>query len=166
MKYGMRWAGLVLLLSLVTVVNAQEVKKTRLTNKEYHEVYTPSFSIDGAHKPVRNVILMIGDGMGLAHASAGMYMNQGALTLTNLKTIGLVRTQSASHFTTDSAASGTAYATGKKTKNGAIGMNKDGKVLENITEKLSRKGFATGVLTTDNMDGATPASFYAHQPER
>ena len=168
MKYGMKWAGIVvLLLSLATLANAQnEVKKTRLTNKEYHQVYTPSFSIDGAHKPVRNVILMIGDGMGLAHTSAGMYMNQGVLTITNLKTIGLVRTQSASHFTTDSAASGTAYATGKKTKNGAVGMDKDGNVLENITEKLSKKGFATGVLTTDNMDGATPASFYAHQPER
>lgn len=167
MKYGMRWAGVLLLLALAVPAGAQnEVVKTRLTNKEYHAVYTPSFSIDGAHKPVRNVILMIGDGMGLAHASAGMFMNQGALTLTNLKTIGLVRTQSASHFTTDSAASGTAYATGKKTRNGAIGVDKEGKVLENITEKLSEKGFATGVLTTDNMDGATPASFYAHQPER
>ena len=41
-------------------------------------------------------------------------------------------------------------------------MDKDGKVLENITKKLSKEGYATGILTTDNMDGTTPALFYAH----
>ena len=84
--------------------------------------YTPSFKVDGTNAKVRNVILLIGDGMGHGAVNAAMYANDG-LTMTNLKTFGLVRTQSADNFTTDSAASGTAYATGQKTNNGFVGMN-------------------------------------------
>lgn len=122
--------------------------------------------MDATDKPVKNVILMIGDGMGLAHICSGMYANQGQLTITNLKTCGFVRTQSANKFTTDSAASGTAYSTGKKTKNGALGMDENNQVIPNLPEKLSGYGYISGIVTTDNLDGATPAAFFAHQPER
>ena len=74
----------------------------------HQESYTPSFDIDGKNTKVRNVILMIGDGMGMGAVNAAMYANGGTLTMTNLRTFGLVRTQSADNFTTDSAASGTA----------------------------------------------------------
>jgi alkaline phosphatase len=91
-------------------LSAQQVVKGEITDVEKHETYTPSFENDGADRKPVNVILMIGDGMGLAHLSAGMYANGGELTITNLQTCGWSRTQSASDFTTDSAASGTAYA--------------------------------------------------------
>ena len=109
---------------------------------------------------------MIGDGMGLAHLSAGMYSNHGQLTITSLKTCGLVRTQSANNFITDSAASGTAYATGQKTNNGTIGLDTIGNALINMPEKLDKIGYISGIVTTDNLDGATPAAFFAHQQNR
>ena len=128
--------------------------------------YTPSFAVDGTKKKVRNVILMIGDGMGLGAVTAAMYANGGELTMTNLRHLGYVRTQSASSFTTDSAASGTAYATGIKTNNGFVGVDPSKKPVANIPEKLAPAGFACGVVSTDNMNGATPAAFFAHQPAR
>ena len=128
--------------------------------------YTPDFKIDGTNAKVRNVILMIGDGMGLGAVCAGLYSNGGELTMTNLKTMGYTRTQSASDFTTDSAASGTAYATGHKTKNGYVGMGPDGERLVNIPEAITPYGYVCGVLSTDGLDGATPAAFYAHQTAR
>jgi len=94
-----------------------------------------------------------------------MYANDG-LTMTNLKTFGLVRTQSADNFTTDSAASGTAYATGVKTNNGFVGMNTERERIANIPEILTPMGYACGVLSTDDLNGATPASFFAHQAAR
>lgn len=69
-------------------------------------------------------------------------------------------------YITDSAASGTAYATGHKTNNGSLGVDSEGNVLSNMTEILSSKGYATGIVTTDKISGATPAAFYAHQPQR
>ena len=76
----------------------------------YQGSYTPSFKPDGTNGRVRNVILLIGDGMGQGAVNAAMYANGGELTMTNLRTIGYVRTQSADNFTTDSAASGTAIS--------------------------------------------------------
>lgn len=128
--------------------------------------YTPSFNIDGKNAKVRNVILLIGDGMGQGAVNAGMYANGGSLTLTNLRTIGYVRTQSADNFTTDSAASGTAYATGVKTNNGYLGKNPDKENVTNIPEYLAPLGYACGVLSTDDLNGATPAAFFAHQAAR
>lgn len=144
----------------------QKIVKGDFTLTDAQETYTPSFKIDGIDRPIKNVILMIGDGMGLAHISSAMYANHGKLTLTQLRTCGYVRTQSASDFTTDSAASGTAYATGHKTTNKFLGLNPEKQIIENLPEKLSSKGIISGVVTTDYADGATPAAFYAHQPNR
>lgn len=127
--------------------------------------YTPSFACDGKNGKVRNVILLIGDGMGIGATSSAMYAN-GGLTMTNLKTMGYVRTQSADNFTTDSAASGTAYATGQKTNNGYLGVGPDHKNIPDIPEIAAPLGFACGVLSTDDLNGATPAAFFAHQGAR
>lgn len=132
----------------------------------HQESYTPSFDIDGKNTKVRNVILMIGDGMGMGAVNAAMYANGGTLTMTNLRTFGLVRTQSADNFTTDSAASGTAYAAGEKTNNGYVGMNTKQEKIANLPEKLAPLGYACGVVSTDDLNGATPASFFAHQSAR
>ncbi|MDI6033004.1 alkaline phosphatase [Flavobacterium sp. LB2P84] len=129
-------------------------------------VYTPTYLSDKKNSPIQNVILLIGDGNGLAQISSAVLANGGQLTLTQLKSIGFLKTQSSDDFTTDSAAAGTALATGQKTYNRAIGVDSLGKPTENIMEVLTKKGFSTGLITTDHITGATPASFYAHQKER
>jgi alkaline phosphatase len=135
-------------------------------NKTVSEVYRPSFKFDQSKMPVNNIILMIGDGNGLAQISAAALANGGNLTLTQLKSIGLLRTQSADDFTTDSAAAATALATGKKTNNRAIGVGPQGEALINISELLHKKGYLTGCITTDDITGATPSAFYAHRKDR
>ncbi|MCE7054833.1 alkaline phosphatase [Algoriphagus sp. AGSA1] len=135
-------------------------------NPDKHEVYQPNFEIDGTDVPVKNVILMIGDGNGLAQISAGLFANGNELNLTQLKNMGLVKTQAADDFTTDSAAGATAYATGEKTNNRALSVGPDGKPLRNLPDILVDFGFSSGIITTDKLTGATPAAFYAHHPER
>ena len=135
-------------------------------NKNISKVYTPTFVSDQKNIPIQNVILLIGDGNGLTQISSSTLANGGRLSLTQLKSIGLLKTQSADDFTTDSAAAGTALATGEKTNNRAIGVDTSKKPLLNITELLSEHGFLSGCITTDKMTGATPASFYAHQKDR
>lgn len=155
-------------------VFAQEEKKAEQATGTVCEVvlaqpqgsYTPSFKVDGKEIKVKNVILMIGDGMGLGAVTSAFYANGGELTMMNLKTMGHVRTQSASDFTTDSAASGTAYACGQKTTNGFVGMNPDKMPIANIPEKIASLGYACGVVSSDDVHGATPAAFFAHQAER
>ena len=136
------------------------------TYAEKQSAYTPSFRIDGTNARIRNIILLIGDGMGQGAVNLGMYANGGELTMTNLKTMGYVRTQSANNFTTDSAASGTAYATGIKTKNGYLGKDSSKVNIPNIPELLAPLGYACGVVSTDDLNGATPAAFFAHQASR
>ena len=135
-------------------------------NDFLYKPYTPTFKTDGTKGKIKNVILLIGDGMGMAQAVAGYYANGNDLAIMKLKNMGFVRTYSASHFTTDSAASGTTYACGVKTTNGFIGTTPDSLPAANIPEKISPKGFATGVISTDNISGATPSVFYAHSASR
>ncbi len=150
--------------------NPDAPKEARAFTGEYYatqqSTYTPSFKVDGTNAKVRNVILLIGDGMGQGAVNAAMYANGGKLTMTNLHTFGYVRTQSADNFTTDSAASGSAYATGQKTNNGYLGVNPEKERIANIPEKLAPLGFACGVVSTDDLNGATPAAFFAHQAGR
>lgn len=161
-----RFIVLLAAVSLCWNMQAQEAVKGSIKDVAPQGSYTPSFKVDGTDKAPLNVILMIGDGMGLAHVATAMYANGGELTITNLKTFGLVRTSSADRFTTDSAASGTAYATGHKTHNSAIGVDVDDKPIENLPEKLAKAGIVSGIVTTDDLDGATPSAFFAHQPAR
>ena len=134
-------------------------------NTIFSEVYRPTFESDQKDKTVKNIILMIGDGNGLTQISATALANKGETNLTQLQSIGFIKTQSADDFTTDSAGAGTALATGHKAPNRAIGMTANGKV-KNITELLADKGFVSGIITTDEISGATPSSFYAHQMDR
>ncbi|MCU0324113.1 MAG: alkaline phosphatase [Spirosomaceae bacterium] len=115
----------------------------------------------------QNIILMIGDGNGLAQISAGYLANGQRLNMARIKNVGFISTQSADDFTTDSAAGGTALATGKKTKNRYVGLDPSGQTLNNIFEILNtQKGYNTGIVTTDELTGATPASFYGHTNDR
>lgn len=135
-------------------------------NQTFSQVYTPSYVSDQKNSTVKNVILLIGDGNGLNQITAATLANGGALTLTQLKSIGLIKTASTDDFTTDSAAAGTALATGYKTYNRSIGLDTLRRPLTNLPEFLSTHGYVSGCITTDRLTGATPASFYAHQEDR
>jgi|WetSurMetagenome_2_1015567.scaffolds.fasta_scaffold01002_11 alkaline phosphatase len=114
----------------------------------------------------RNIVLMIGDGMGVAQVFAGMTANGGHLYIDNFDRIGFSKTQPSKGYITDSAAGGTAIATGEKTYDGAVGVDTLKKPLENILEIVRKRGFSTGVVVTTEVTDATPASFVAHVPSR
>jgi len=117
-------------------------------------------------KKPKNVILMIGDGMGVSEVSAGVTANGGHLFLDNFKYAGFSRTQSSDNYITDSAAGGTALSSGQKTYNGAIGVNPDTVAVKTILEMAEDKGLSTGLVSTSAITHATPASFIAHQGAR
>jgi alkaline phosphatase len=117
-------------------------------------------------KKPENIILLIGDGMGLAQIHAGLTVNHGQLNLLQFKSIGFSRTQSASNYITDSGAGGTAIATGNKTYNGAIGLNSDSFPCKSILEYAEASGMSTGLVSTSSITHATPASFIAHNKSR
>ena len=108
-----------------------------------------------------NIILMIGDGMGLTQISAGMYANNNNTVLEEFSYLGLSKTYSANQLITDSAASGTAMASGVKTQNGVIGIDNKNIQHKSILEICHELGYATGLLATSSIVHATPASFYA-----
>ncbi|MDP4183538.1 MAG: alkaline phosphatase [Bacteroidota bacterium] len=114
----------------------------------------------------KNVILMIGDGMGTAQIYAGLTANHGDLFLSNFHYSGFSRTQSSDHYVTDSAAGGTALSTGHKTLNGALAVDPQQKTIETILEMAVKKNKATGLVSTSSITHATPASFIAHQASR
>lgn len=117
----------------------------------------------------RNVILFIGDGMGLGHVAAASALLGGpASTLAMERTphVGLMRTWALDDLVTDSAASSTAMATGAKTLNKAIGLHPEGHALRNILEAARAAGLATGVITTSGLVDATMAAFTAHVASR
>lgn len=114
----------------------------------------------------KNIILMIGDGMGIAQIYAGMTANHGILNLEKFTSVGFIKTHSADDFITDSGAGGTAIATGKKTYNGAIGVGIDSLPLKTILEYAEENSLSTGLIATSEITHATPASFIAHQVSR
>jgi alkaline phosphatase len=119
----------------------------------------------------KNVILLIGDGMGISQLSTAYYFRDDKdagrePAFSRFRHIGLCRTSPATEAVTQSSAAATALATGHKTYNTAIGVDRDTIVRENIVELVSKKGMRTGVIATSYVTDATPAGFYAHQPER
>jgi alkaline phosphatase len=158
------------LLCIVLSVSAQENYKEVSTGKDVYsglEAYrVKSFPQNFRKKKPRNVILMIGDGMGVAQVFAGLTANHGHLFLDNFKSVGFSKTQSSDRYVTDSAAGGTALSTGQKTYNGAVGVNADTVAIKSILEMAEDKGLATGLVSTSAITHATPASFIAHQKDR
>lgn len=116
---------------------------------------------------VRSVILMIGDGMGVAQVTHLIIENNlQPVNMERAEAVGLVRTFSANNRVTDSAAAGTALATGTKTANSMLGVATDGRVLESLVVKAERKGMPTGIVVTSDIVDATPGAFYAHVHSR
>jgi alkaline phosphatase len=115
---------------------------------------------------VKNVILMIGDGMGVSQVYAGLTANKGSLYLERCQYVGFSKTYSANKYITDSAAGGTAIACGVKTKNGMVGMDADSIPVPSLLAIASKNGQSTGVVVSCFLSHATPADFIAHQPNR
>lgn len=144
----------------------RKIKTNFYQNTAFHNAYIPKNKQIFAKKKPKNVILLIGDGMGLAQIYAGYTANKGQLSLFNISTQGLSVTKSSDSYITDSAAGATAMATGTKTNNRFISVDENRKPLEVITQQLAKKNFKTAIISAGNITDATPAAFYAHQPER
>ncbi len=116
---------------------------------------------------VRNLIFMIGDGMGLADVSMLQIEGKYAPTaFDRAQQVALVVTRSANNRVTDSAASATALASGTKTNNGTLGQDPEGKALISSMTRAKAKGYATGIVVTCYLQHATPGAFYAHVADR
>ena len=112
-----------------------------------------------------NVIFMIGDGTGLDYWSAARLAFP-SVAIDEMPVVGLVGTTASNSRITDSAAGATAFATGVKTFNGAIGVGPDSAALETVLEVARSRGMATGLVATATITHATPASYAAHVPDR
>jgi alkaline phosphatase len=130
-----------------------------------------------SHPTAKNIIFMVGDGMGLAHVTAARIFKNGpdgeSLHLETLPTLGYQRTHSASDSLTDSAAAASAWANGEKFNNGEVSCHdddQDGRCepppSPTILEIAKSKGKATGVVVTSTVTHATPAAFGSHVPSR
>ena len=120
-----------------------------------------------AEEPIKNIILLIGDGMGLVPASMMQIENNYTPTIFDrAENVALTKTYSADNRVTDSAAAGTALATGHKTNNTFVGVLSDGTAVESLMDVAKREGKATGVAVTIYLQHATPAAFYAHSTRR
>ena len=139
------------------------------TNKTIHTPQTPAIP-----KPLntqkdntaKNIIFLIGDGMGIGQITAGTYSNGNTSHLERFPVIGLHKPYSGDNLITDSAAAATSFATGFKTFNGAIGVDLDTLPVETILEEAEKKGLKTGLVATSTIVHATPASFIAHNKSR
>ena len=110
---------------------------------------------------VKNVIYLIGDGMG-AGAISSLLLSEDAQTGFEMaQVIGLSETCSANNYVTDSAAGGTALATGTRTNNGYVGAGPDGEQLTSVLRKAQTYGMKTGIVVNTTLTEATPGAFYA-----
>lgn len=114
---------------------------------------------------IKNVIYMIGDGMGENHIIAGSLYKSEELNIQSITNKSYLKTASLSAVT-DSAAGATALATGYKTINGIIGKDENGNNLENLAEYTKSKGMKTGIVCTQILNHATPAGFSVHNDYR
>jgi len=133
------------------------------SNKQAVELQTVQF----AQRP-KNIIFLIGDGMGAAHVSAHIYwMGVGKTIFEKFPVIGFHKSHAYDYRVTDSAAGATAFACGQKTTLGAIGvLPPNDRPCPTILEDLDRMGYATGMVTTCTATHATPACFISHRELR
>ena len=143
-----------------------KLPRTGYRNNNIYVPYRPTYKTDGVNKKVKNVILLIGDGTGLAHWYSGYTANHARLNVFNMRSIGLSKTSSYDNFITDSAPGATAFSSGEKANNRSVGIDHTGVALSLIPDYVHKKGMRSGLLTSGDMTDATPAAFYAHRAER
>ena len=141
----MTYKNIIYLILLVTFFSC----KPQITNEE-------------VPPKAKNVILLIGDGTGLSQISSAFYFKKTSPNYARFKSIGLIKTSSSREEVTDSAAGATAFASGIKTYNGAVGVADDSTEVKTLVEIVSPLHIKTGLICTSSIQHATPASFYAH----
>ena len=137
---------------------------------QYYATPNPYEIVDVAMPPVdnevRNVIIMIGDGMGLEQVSCAWVVNRGKLNLDNFPTVGLSRTYCTNELITDSGAGGTALSSGMKTGYSHVGTAADSTDIPSVLVKAQELGKKTGVVVTCHFADATPCDFCCHNEYR
>ncbi|MDM5329155.1 alkaline phosphatase [Neobacillus sp. CF12] len=131
-------------------------------------------TVNEENRDIKNIIFLIGDGMGVSFTSGYRYFKDDPATLELESTefgpylVGQQTTypNDPRHNVTDSAASATAMATGVKTYNGAIGIGNDHSKLKSVLERAKEKGKGTGLVATAQITHGTPAAFGAHVSQR
>ncbi len=146
------------------------IKKPMTLDKTYTApaLATPLPAVPAQTVP-KNIILVIGDGMGggaIELTSRYQHKADGRLVMQQLPVFGRCHTVSHGSNVTDSAASATAMATGSKTKNGRLGVDLDKRRLASVAELARQQGRTVGIITSDAIVGATPGGFYAHVNSR
>ena len=139
----------------ITAQSRRDVEQTYILNQPYETVKVKA----PKGKKIKNVILMIGDGMSLMHVYSAWTANRGKLNLDNSMAVGLSKTYCLDKLITDSGAGGTALATGQKTIYHAVGVDAKGKLLEKLTDRAKAKSLSNGVVDTCRVNEATRADF-------
>jgi len=119
-----------------------------------------------ADNSIKNVIVMIGDGMGVEQVSCGWVLNGGHLNLDNFPVTGYSRTYATNRLITDSCAGGSAIATGVKTQYYYMGVDAEGNPVPSVLHDAQKKGMKTGVAVTCRINDATPLDFVGHSLDR
>ena len=127
---------------------------------------TVIFENESQQKAPKNIILLIGDGMGMGQISAGTYRNNNTSNLERFPITGIHKPTCHDSLITDSAAGATAFACGQKTYYGAIAVDPDTLPIKTILEEAEDKNMATGLVATCRINHATPASFISHNRYR
>jgi len=163
---------LTFIIVLFLLLNVCKQTSPTFTAEDFN-FYTPPLEKEPlplvAHKPVKNVILMIGDGMGFNTIVASRTVvlgAQGRLTIERLPVTGVIDNYDTTRFVSGSAATATSLATGYKTNEDMISLLPDGTPVLTILEAAQEKGMSTGLVATSTITHATPAAFAAHVPDR
>ncbi|MCM3585261.1 alkaline phosphatase [Mesobacillus maritimus] len=157
----------------ISVVHGQTKEKIELDSLALFPNPDPPFQEKdhpgSVAKTPKNVVLMIGDGMGIGQLEIARLFEHGKngrLFMETLPNVALAHTYSENNTVTDSAAAGTALATGKKTNNEMIARTPDNKPVESILKKVKKGGKKVGIITTNKVTDATPATFTASVKNR
>ena len=159
-------AAIIFTLLVLIACSKEKTETVKMGNKDSNLLEIKNFS--ESTKP-KNIILAIADGAGLNHITVSRLAIGGPdhkLYIDQLPVAGTSSTHAYENLITDSAAAATAWATGNKTKNRYLSVDKDKKELTTIFEMLDDKGYLKGIVATSSVTHATPAAFYAHIDSR
>ena len=159
-------AAIIFTLLVLIACSKEKTETVKMGSKDSNLLEIKNFSESA--KP-KNIILAIADGSGLNHITVSRLAIGGPdykLYIDQLPVAGISSTHAYENLITDSAAASTAWATGNKTKNRYLSVDKDKKELTTIFEMLDDKGYLKGIVATSSVTHATPAAFYAHIDSR
>lgn len=141
--------------------------KTEVTNvtPELKAALAQAIADPDYFKDVKNVIIIISDGMGITHVQASEYWS-GELIMTQLPNVGASKTLTREGIYTDSAAGGTAISTGYKTTKLFVNIDAEGNNLKSVSELAREQGKLVGIVTNAELADATPACFSVHNKNR